>query len=173
MKGIILYQSKYGATKRYASWLSEATGYPMAETKKADVRRVAQCDVIILGGGVYASGIAGLAFLRRHIGKLQGRKVIVFCVGAAPCDGDTLQRLAAHNMKGKLAGMPLFYCRGAWDEAAMGFMDRTLCGMLKKAAQQDPASVEPWMAALLSEAGQKCDWTDRACLEPILREAGF
>ena len=27
MKGIILYQSKYGATKKYAQWLSERTGF--------------------------------------------------------------------------------------------------------------------------------------------------
>ena len=26
-KGIILYQSKYGATKKYAGWLVEETGY--------------------------------------------------------------------------------------------------------------------------------------------------
>ena len=173
MTGIILYQSKYGATKQYADWLAEATGFPVVETKKADIRQVAQCDTIILGGGVYASGIAGLSFLRRHIGRLQGRKVIVFAVGAAPCDGETLQRLAAHNMKGALAGVPLFYCRGAWDMAAMGFIDRTLCAMLKKASQQDPASVEPWMASLMTDSPQPCDWTDRGSITPILREAGF
>ena len=27
MNGVILYQSKYGATKRYAEWLSEETGF--------------------------------------------------------------------------------------------------------------------------------------------------
>ena len=27
MNGIILYQSKYGATKKYAQWLSEETGF--------------------------------------------------------------------------------------------------------------------------------------------------
>ncbi len=36
--GIILYQSKYGATKKYADWLKEATGFDCIETKKADIR---------------------------------------------------------------------------------------------------------------------------------------
>ena len=27
MKGIILYRSKYGATKRYADWLAQETGF--------------------------------------------------------------------------------------------------------------------------------------------------
>ena len=35
MNGVILYQSKYGATKRYAEWLSEETGFQCIETKKA------------------------------------------------------------------------------------------------------------------------------------------
>ena len=34
-KGIILFQSKYGATKKYADWLAEMTGYDCAETKNA------------------------------------------------------------------------------------------------------------------------------------------
>ena len=35
-KGIILFQSKYGATKKYADWLAEMTGYDCAETKNAN-----------------------------------------------------------------------------------------------------------------------------------------
>ena len=34
-KGIILYQSKYGATKKYVDWLMEATGFNVIETKKS------------------------------------------------------------------------------------------------------------------------------------------
>ena len=53
-KGIIVYQSKYGATKKYAEWLREATGFDMAETPKADGRTIEQYDRIILCGGIYA-----------------------------------------------------------------------------------------------------------------------
>ena len=66
-KGIILYQSKYGATKKYADWLKEETGYDCIETKQAKVSLVQEYDVMILGGGVYASGIAGLGFLKKNI----------------------------------------------------------------------------------------------------------
>lgn len=64
-KGFILYQSKYGATKKYAKWLQEATKFDCIRTKKADIATIAKYDTIILGGGVYASGIAGLSFLRK------------------------------------------------------------------------------------------------------------
>ena len=34
-KGIIIYKSKYGSTKKYAQWLKEATGFEVMEVKKA------------------------------------------------------------------------------------------------------------------------------------------
>ena len=67
MNGVILYQSKYGATKRYADWLSEETGFQCIETRKADINEIVTYDAIILGGGLYASGIAGLSFLKKNI----------------------------------------------------------------------------------------------------------
>ena len=67
-RGIILYQSKYGATKKYVDWLVEELGYDYAETKNSKVANLLNYDVIILGGGVYASGIAGLQFLKKNMG---------------------------------------------------------------------------------------------------------
>lgn len=61
-KGIILYQSKYGATEKYARWLQEETGFDIMKTKGADISSLLKYNTIILGGGVYASGIAGLSF---------------------------------------------------------------------------------------------------------------
>ena len=58
MKGIILYQSKYGATRRYAEWIAEETGFDCVETGKAKIEDVMKYDTIVLGGGIYASGIA-------------------------------------------------------------------------------------------------------------------
>ena len=40
-KGIILYRSKYGATKKYAGWLQEALGYDCEEASGAALRRAA------------------------------------------------------------------------------------------------------------------------------------
>ena len=65
--GIILYQSKYGATKKYAEWLKEETGFECIETKKVKIDALLKYDVIVLGGGVYASGIAGLNFLKKNM----------------------------------------------------------------------------------------------------------
>ena len=170
MNGIILYRSKYGATKKYAEWISERTGFPCMLTNKADVKTLEQYDTILLGGGIYASGIAGLSFLRKNIGELAGKKIIVFCCGASPYEPKAYEAIVKHNFKGELEGIPCFYCRGTFSMSEMTFKDRTLCRLLRKVvAKKNPEEYEPWEKGLMEvredEAG---DWTDVAYIEPIL-----
>lgn len=168
-KGIILYQSRYGATRKYAQWLQEETGFSCMETRNANIQQVLEYDTILLGGGVYASGIAGLSFLKKHIDKLAGKRLLVFCAGASPYDESAIEQIRKLHLKEELSEVPLVYCRGAWDEDAMSFKDRTLCKILQKSvAKKDPATYEIWEKALMCAAGQKCDWTDRKYLEPVL-----
>lgn len=173
MDGIILYQSKYGATRKYAEWLSEETGFARVETKKTSLESVLPYGTVVLAGGVYASGIAGLSFLKKHIGALSGKKLAIFCDGASPFDEKAFRALVRRNLTGPLAGLPCFYGRGAWDTDAMTFADRSLCRLLYKSlAKKDPSAREPWERALLEAWGHKRDWTDRMYLEPLLREIG-
>lgn len=168
-KGIILYKSKYGATKKYAQWLQELTGYECIETKKANIKEILKYDVIILGGGVYASGIAGLSFIKNNIDVLTDKKLAVFCAGASPYDEEVYEQIRTMHFKDKLENIPLFYCRGAWDMDNMTFADRTLCKLLQKAvAKQAPDTYEPWQKALMEAGKQKCDWTDKEYLNPLL-----
>ena len=170
MKGIIIYKTKYGATKKYAEWLSEATGFPFVSTKEADMDKVSSCDVVIVGGGVYASGISCTSFLKKNIGRLKDKKILVYTCAASPYDKKLVDAVIEMNMKDELKGIPVFYCRGAFDMKAMSFTDRTLCKMLRKAvAKKDPKDWELWEGALMEcKEDEGCDWTDKAYLEPLL-----
>ena len=75
MEGIIIYKSKYGATKKYADWLSDKTGFEKVEVDKAKIEDLKNYDTIIIGGGIYASGIAGLNFLRKNIDSLKEKNL--------------------------------------------------------------------------------------------------
>ncbi len=51
----------------------------------------------------------------------------------------------------------------------MSFKDRTLCNMLRKAvSKKDPADLEIWEKALIEAGEDKCDWTDRKYIGPLL-----
>lgn len=171
MNGIIVYESKYGSTKKYVDWLKELTNFDAIETSKAKIDEVIKYDVVILGGGIYAMGVAGLSFLRKNISSLKDKKVIVFCDGASPYEAKAFEEIKAHNMKDELKDIPFFYCRGGWDLDRMSFLDRNMCKMLRKSvSKKDPSSLELWEKALLEAGKGKCDWTDEKYLQPILEE---
>lgn len=170
MKTIVMYTSKYGATKKYAEWLSNKLDCRLIETKSAKIDEIEKYDTIILGGGIYASGIAGLSFIKKHYTKLSNKRIVVFAVGASPYEEKAMTALKAHNFKNATAKIPCFYCRGAWNEAAMSFKDKMLCNMLKAAvAKKEPSSYEPWETALMEAIGNNVDWTDPKYLMPILK----
>lgn len=114
--------------------------------------------------------LQGFLSLERIKGHWKEKKAAVFCVGASPYDEKAISEIKEHNLKADLKDIPLFYGRGAWDEESMSFTDRTLCKMLQKSvAKKDPSAYEPWMTALMCAVGQKCDWTDKKYLEPLIR----
>ncbi len=168
--GLILFQSKYGAARRYAGWLAEATGFPLCPAKDVEKSALSGADPVILAGGIYASGVAGIQVLRKNRELLRGKRCAILAVGASPADPATIETVRKLNLKEDLAAVPFFYARGAWDLQKMSFADRTLCKMLQKSvAKKDPASLEPWEQALLEAAGGTADWTDREYLQPLLR----
>lgn len=166
---VVVYQSKYGATKKYAEWLGEELSCDLIETKKATVEQIEKYDVVILGGGIYATGIAGFSFLKKHYERLRNKKIIVFAVGASPYDEKAMTILKENNFKGEFSHIPCFYCRGAWNEKKMSWKDRTLCNLLKKAvAKKDPSTYEPWETALMQAIGSEKDWTDKEYIKQIV-----
>ena len=172
-KGIIVFRSKYGAARKYARWLQEATGFSCVEVRDARPGDMAEYETIVFCGGIYASGIAGLSFLKKHIDKCSDKKVVIVCVGASPYDEGALEELRARNLTGRLQGIPLFYGRGVFDEDKMGFIDRALCKMLRKSVEKkDPDTYAPWERALVRSAGHGGDWTDRRYLRPLLNYLG-
>ena len=170
MKGIILCRSKYGASRKYADWLSEETGFKVIDTKNADIKEVSGYDTIILGGGVYASAVAGIAFLKKNIDALRGKKIYVYCCGAAPYDDEILDIIKKKNLKDKLSGIPCFYYQGMWDLEGMNFADKAMCKMyIKMLDKKDPSTISAWERPFLEAKDKKCDWTKKEYLTPLLK----
>ena len=171
MKGVIIYKSKYGSTKKYVEWLMEETGFDAIETSNAKVHEIKTYDVIVLCGGIYATGIAGISFLQKNIKALQDKKIFVFCDGASPYDEDAFAEIKNHNMKDALKNIPCFYGRGGWNLEAMSFIDRNMCKMLRKSVlKKNPNELAVWEKALVSAGDETCDWTDKKFLKPMLEE---
>lgn len=171
MRGIVLYKSKYGATKKYAEWIAEETGYDIMDITKVNKKDLVNYDVFVLGGGIYAMGISCLGFLRKNFEQIKDKKIYVYCDGASPFSEEAFEAVKNRNMTDELSNIPLFYFRGGWDMEHMSFVDRNLCKMLQKAVgKKNPADYEIWEKALMEAGDEKCDWTNKAYIQPLLQE---
>lgn len=169
-KIIVIYQSKYGSSKRYAEWLSEELSCDLIKRKDAVIEEIMKYETIIFGGGIYAGRMLGISFLKDNYLKLRDKNIVVFGVGASPYDEKVVSYLRDNNLKGSLSEIPCFYCRGTWDEEKMSFRDKILCSMLKKVvSKKDPENYEPWEKALAEAMNtSKCDWTRKDNIKPIV-----
>ncbi len=168
-KGIIIYKSKYGATKQYATWLAEMTGFDLAEIHKTSFNKVKTYETIVLCGGVYASSIAGLSFLKKYMKYLNDKKVTILAVGATPYDEHVITAVKEHNLKHELNDIPLFYAHGIFDESKMSFRDRTLIKMLKKSLmKKDPSSYTSLEKTIMSTDQEQAKDIQKEYLEPLI-----
>jgi menaquinone-dependent protoporphyrinogen IX oxidase len=168
-KTIVIYQSKYGATKKYAEWLSQKLCADLVEKSKCNKELLKDYDTIIYGGGIYATGIAGFSFVKKCYESIKDKKVIIFTVGASPYEETAAAELRKRNFTEEMDTVPCFYCRGAFDESVMTVKDRLLIGLLKKAVgKKDPSKYELWEKALMASIGEAADWTSQEYLTQII-----
>ncbi len=166
---VILYQSRYGASKRYAAWLAEELDCDLMKTSDAVIDQIVKYDTVVVGGGVYASGISGLDFLKKNIDALRARRVCVYAVGASPFGQQTLDQLREKNMTGALASIPLFYFRGAWNGSRLTLRDKMLCSLMEKIiSRKADGDCDAWERTLIRPGSGDADWTDRMYLAPML-----
>ena len=168
-KTLVVYKSKYGATKHYAKLFVQQVAAELRENRDLTAQELSEYDTVLFFSAIYASGISGLSTLRKNMAVLRDKRVAIFCVGASPYDEKTFLEMKRRNLKDDLCDLPVFYGRGAWNEAAMSLTDRTLCRLLQKSlTKKEPGDLAPWEQALLEAQGRCCDWTDATYLQPLL-----
>jgi len=164
-KTVILYQSKYGASKRYALMIQKEIPSDVFDIRQFAFENIHSYDLVLAIGGIYAGGIAVMKHIRKHLSDLNNKTVLLLAVGASPYDRKAFEQL----QKRLPDNMALFYARGAYDEKKMDLKDRTLCRLLKKSLQKKaPNQLEPWMQAMLEADENGCDWVEKSQIETLL-----
>lgn len=168
-KILILFKSKYGATEKYAKIMKSKLNCDVINLENKEQIDLKKYEIVILAGGIYASGIAGLGFLRKHYNEIKDKNVAILCVGASPYDEKAFEEVKARNLKEDLKDIPIFYARGAWNEDIMNMKDKMLCKMLQVSIKRkDPETYEPWMKAFADSMGEKRDWVSEESIEPLI-----
>lgn len=166
MKTIVVYRSKYGYTKNYAEWLAESLGCDIKEN--ASLADIADYDVVIFGGGIYAGRINGIKFITKNYGKLAGKKLVLFAVGSGAGRADELEAFWEKALdKTVRENVPHFYLRSGLNYSRLGRIDKFMMDMLKKMLLKKGELTDD-EKGLLTVYETPIDFTDRQNLKEIL-----
>ena len=174
MESIILYGSRYGATRRYALALSERTGIPACSYR--DKPDLSGKTLVVYLGGLYAGGVLGLAKTLRHFSLQPGQTLLIATVGLAdPGDPAIRANLCASLQRqlppGLLEQAQVFHLRGGIDYQKLSPAHRAVMGLLYRALRSKPAETLPAEdRALIETYGKQVDFTDLLTLTPMVEE---
>lgn len=166
MKTLIIYSSKTGFTRRYAQWLRDDLDcdcVPFSERHSADLSGY---DAVAFGAGCYVGKIRRLAWFKRQMPELSGKKLAVFFTGAMEPAPTDIRRLEQENFTpGELSRVRTFYLQGGLNYAGMSPVDRALMALFRRMLRAGADS--PDKKVMLQNVSQSFDKTQRENLRPL------
>lgn len=171
-KSVVVYKSKYGSTEKYAGWIAEDAGADLRKAGEADSKLLLSYDTIIYCGGIYAGGILGFSRMKKLVGELKGRRLLIVAVGATT-EGDkakTLKVIEDMNFTPEMKGkVPLFLLRGGLNYPKMKPLDRFLMYLVVRSKRSlDPAAMDEDTKGLIATYGKTVNFTNRKTIAPVI-----
>lgn len=167
---VVIYKSKYGATKQYAEWIAKEVGCDLLDGSKLDLNTILPYHTIIYGGGLYASGINGISLITKNFKKLNEKNLIVFTVGLAdPNNKEQFQPILHKNFKDDmLEKISVFHFRGSIDYKKLGIIHQSMMSMLKTFTRRKGENLTDEDRQMLETYGKKVDFTDILSIKPVI-----
>ena len=130
MKGIVIYQGKYGATQQYAEWLGQELNIPVVS---ADDEReeISNYDYFVLGSSVYIGKLVMRNWLKKNLANINTRKIFFFLVsGTAPDEKEKLESYLSSGIPATIRKkIDVSFLPGKLDIKKLSWMDRFLLRM--------------------------------------------
>lgn len=170
MKGIVIYKSKYGSTKTYASWISEELGFELSEHKDVTVKDLMEYDTIVYGGGIYAETIAGVTLITKNMDKLADKNIVVYTTAVTPLDCReyydemVYNKNFPENTRGKIK---IFNFLGKMVMDELSFVHKSAIITLKKimSSKENPTEMEKLLVSLCDI---DADLTNKEAIKPLI-----
>lgn len=166
---VLLYKSKYGSSKKYATWLKDELKCDMFEKDKVSLKDLKKYDSIIYVGGVYSNSVNGFDGLVKKFDELISKEIILVAVGCSLGNESEINKIKNFNLKGALKNnVTLFYLRGGFDFEKLKFFDKTAMKLLRNRLVNKNRALTEEERFLLSCYEKSHDWTDKKNLDKIL-----
>lgn len=170
MNAIVIYKSKYGATKAYARWIAEEIGCEAVEAKSVSADDLSEYDVIVYGGGLYAEVISGVNLITKNFEKLCGKKLVVYTTGITPAHyRDYYDKLVVEkNFKPHMLNkIKVYNFPGKMIISELSPVHKAAIKTLKKlmSSKQHPTEMEELLVKLCDADG---DFTDKSAIKELI-----
>ncbi|WP_026477859.1 flavodoxin domain-containing protein [Alkaliphilus transvaalensis] len=168
MKTVVVYRSKTGFTKQYAEWIAQELSADLLEGNNTSLEKLLTYDVVILGGGLYGSGINGLKLITKNFQTLKEKQLIVFATGA--CVGRENEIAGILNKNFTLEQqqkIKFFYLRGGYNHSLVNPMDKFLMTLLKWKIKSKK-TLTPDEKGLLAVYDHPVNFTRRKNIEKLI-----
>lgn len=165
-KIVVVYQSHYGTTKQYATWLAKAIDAELFDRKSISPAQLADYDLVIYGGGLYAGGLLGVSL----VSKIKLKQLFVFTVGLAdPAATDYSVILAKAFPNPAIQPDKVYHLRGGIAYQHLNIWHRALMALLIKKVKKIPESDRSdEMSTMLATYGKAIDFTEITTLSPLV-----
>lgn len=171
MKTIVIYTSTTGFTKKYAEWIAQALAADIVPARELRPEALSAYDTVIYGGSLHAVGIRGIKVVKKYFARLDGKRLIVFAVGATPGRTDVPEEVINANFSPEeRAHIRFFYLRGGFDYSKLGLADKLLMSLLKlKIKSHDQKT--PDEKGMLAAYSHPVDFTKRDHIRDLVAYA--
>ena len=141
MNRIIIYGSKYGTTKKYASELSKRINSNIISYE--EISDLENYDSIVYFGALYAGGVLGMSKTLKKIKNPDNKELFVITVGLAdPYDEQnikTINKGIARQVSPEIfSNLNIFHLRGGIDYSKLDFKHKTMMRLLYNKAKKLP-----------------------------------
>lgn len=171
MKSIVVYESKYGSTERYAKWIGEELGCRVSNISEVSLEELLTYDNIVFGGWLHAGTIKGLKKISDNIEKFKNKNFTVFYVGLSMIDNidnREYKEVKEKNFK-DMKDINTFYLRGAFNYQKLNFVDKIMMTIFKFILKkQKEEEMDDNTKGMLDAYDNPVDFVNKESIKPII-----
>jgi len=126
MRGLVLFNGKYGATDQYASWIGNRLHVPTVEAGPLSSILLQDYEYLVIGSSVYMGKLVLADWLKKYASLLKNHKLFIFIVCATPSTDKTGQdQIIRENIPESLLNKSsIFFLPGRLDLKALNWSDK-------------------------------------------------
>ena len=164
---LVIYSSKYVASKQYATWIAQELGADLKEIHEVGSHELIYYETVIFGSSLYMGKLRDYKKLLNLLIPYPPETLILFAVGLMKPSDQVTQEIKNRN---HIEDDTLFYFRGQMDYKKLTFIDKLLMQGLKQQIKKSPKNISEYQE-ILNVFETPLDFVDKEVIHPLVQLA--